>query len=129
MPDLLQDLLANPVTLASVVLSAATVLGGLAYANLYPKLFLLALKNLRRNTVRTLLTCLATMVLVFMVTMIWTVIYFLDQVTREKSRDFKLIVTERWQLPSQMPLTHAQYLDPESPTCIYDPGEFGIGPG
>ena len=128
MSKLLEDLLANPVTLVSVVISATCVLGGLVAANFYPKLFLLVLKNLRRNVVRTVLTCLATMVLVFMVTMIWTVIYFLDQVTREKTRDFKLIITERWQLPSMMPPTHASYLDPESPNCIYNPAELGIGP-
>lgn len=129
MPPFVQELLANPVSLVSLVISVTVVVAGIVYANLYPKLFLLILKNLRRNVVRTLLTCLAIVVLVNMVTMIWTVIYFLDQVTREKSADFKIIITERWQLPSQMPLTHAQYLDPESPQCIYDPRAFGIGPG
>ena len=38
--------------------------------------------------------------------------------TAEKSKDLKLIVTERWQIPSQMPLTHADYLNPASPKFL-----------
>jgi putative ABC transport system permease protein len=70
------------------------------------KFFLLILKNLRRNKVRTALTSLSTMVLVFVVTMIWTVVAFLDNFTREKSGNLKVVVTERWQMPSQMPLSY-----------------------
>ncbi|HLJ91661.1 MAG TPA: ABC transporter permease [Gemmataceae bacterium] len=70
------------------------------------KFFLLILKNLRRNKLRTALTALATMVLVFVVTMIWTVVYFLEAFTQEKSGNLKAIVTERWQMPSQMPLSY-----------------------
>jgi len=101
------------------------VLTGLLFAVVSPKLFLLVVKNLRRNLLRTALTCLATMVLVFMVTLIWTVVYFLDQITLEKSKDLKLIVTERWQLPSQMPLTHADYLNPDNPKFILDKNDVG----
>jgi putative ABC transport system permease protein len=124
-----QELLANPITLISVLLSLAFLIGGILFAVLRPRMFMLILKNLRRNKLRTILTSLAIMVLVFMVTMIWTVIYFLDQATTEKSKDFKIIITERWQFPSQLPQTHAQYLDPESPKVVYDPKEFNIGPG
>lgn len=67
-------------------------------------------KSLRRNLLRTTLTSLATFVLVLVVTMIWTVLYFLDLVTSEKSQDFKAIVTERWQIPSQMPFAYASSL-------------------
>jgi putative ABC transport system permease protein len=74
------------------------------------KLFLLILKNLRRNLLRTTLTSVAIMVLVLVVTLVWTVLWFLDQVTAEKSKDFKAIVTERWQLPSQMPFAYAPSL-------------------
>jgi len=63
------------------------------------KFFLLIVKSLRRNLLRTTLTCLAVMVLVFVVTQIWTVLYFLDSITTEKAKDFKAIVTERWQVP------------------------------
>jgi putative ABC transport system permease protein len=69
----------------------------------YPKFML---KSLRRNLLRTSLTGLATVVLVFVVTLVWTVLYFLDLVTAEKSKDLKAIVTERWQIPSQMPLAY-----------------------
>lgn len=74
------------------------------------KLALLVLKNLRRNLLRTVLTSAAIMVLVLVVTLVWTVLWFLDMVTAEKSKDFKAIVTERWQLPSQMPFAYAASL-------------------
>ena len=74
------------------------------------KFCLLIVKNLRRNVLRTLLTALGTMVLVFVVTLIWSVLFFLDEVTREKSHNLKAIVTERWQIPSQMPFAYAQTL-------------------
>ena len=74
------------------------------------KLFLLLLKNLRRNLLRTMLTSVAIIVLVLVVTLVWTVLWFLDMVTEEKSKDFKAIVTERWQLPSQMPFAYASSL-------------------
>ncbi|MCI0641653.1 MAG: ABC transporter permease [Gemmataceae bacterium] len=115
---MIEQLLANPITLLCLVISLAVVVAGLVFAITSPRLFLLVIKNLRRNLVRTMLTCLATMVLVAMVTMIWTVIYTLDMVTTEKSKDFKLVVTERWQIPSQMPMTHADYVNPESPKFL-----------
>src|SRR4029077_18276446 len=93
-----------------------------------PKMVLLAVKNLRRNLLRTLLTSMAIMVLVMMVTLIWTVIFFLDQTMQEKSADFKLIVMERWKVPSQMPVTHADYLNPASPKCLPELKEMGIAP-
>jgi putative ABC transport system permease protein len=108
-----------------VALAVLPLLVGLVLAFLSPKLFLLVAKNLRRNLLRTALTCLATIVLVFMVTLIVTVVYFLDQITQEKSKDLKLIVTERWQLPSQMPLTHADYLNPEKRQFILDKNDVG----
>ncbi len=110
--NFIDDLLSSPVSLVAFVLSLAVAGYGATYAVTSPRLFLLGLKNLRRNLLRTLLTTLATIVLVFMVSLIWTVISGLDKVTQEKSKDFKLIITERWQLPSQLPMTHANYLDP-----------------
>src|SRR5262245_6206030 len=70
----------------------------------------LIVKSFRRNMVRSLLTSAATMVLVLVVTMIWTVLSVLKTVTTEKSQDFKAIVTERWQIPSQMPFAYAATL-------------------
>jgi putative ABC transport system permease protein len=71
------------------------------------KLFLLILKNLRRNKLRTVLTALAVMVLVLVVTMIWTVVAFLDHLTKDKAGNLKAIVTDRYDMQGRMPLTYA----------------------
>lgn len=63
--------------------------------------------NLRRNPARTLLTALGTMVMVLVVTLVFTVLSTLDEATRDKESNFKVIVTEKWQIPSQMPYTYA----------------------
>lgn len=75
------------------------------------RLFILSLKNLKRNLKRSIFTGLATVVLVFIVTLIWTVLWFLDRVTEKKSGNFRAIVTERWQIPSQMPFSYARTLE------------------
>jgi putative ABC transport system permease protein len=75
----------------------------------------LMFKNLRRNLLRTSLAYLAIFVLVVVVTGIWSILAFLDLVTSEKKRDLKAIVTERWQIPSQMPFAYAQSLSQGSP--------------
>jgi putative ABC transport system permease protein len=67
-------------------------------------------KSLSRNLLRTILTALATMVLVFVVTLVWSVLWLLDTVTTEKTKNLKAIVTERWQIPSQMPFSYARDL-------------------
>jgi putative ABC transport system permease protein len=74
------------------------------------KFLLLILKNVRRNAVRSLLTAVGTMVLVFVVTLVWSILDFLDKVTADKSDNLKAIVTERWQIPSQMPFAYADSL-------------------
>ncbi|MBM4004104.1 MAG: ABC transporter permease [Planctomycetes bacterium] len=79
------------------------------------KYLTLILKNIRRNPLRTLLTAMGTMMLVCVVTLIWSVLSFLDRQTSEKSQNLKLIVTERWQLPSQMPLSYADILSKGAP--------------
>jgi putative ABC transport system permease protein len=63
-------------------------------------------KSLLRNPLRTGLTSLAIMVLVFVVSLVWSFLVVLDVVMTEKSKDLKAIVTERWQLPSQMPFAY-----------------------
>jgi putative ABC transport system permease protein len=70
------------------------------------KFFRLVFKSLLRNRLRTILTCVAVMILVLVVTFIWSILAFLDLVTTEKAQDFKAIVTEKWQIPSQMPMTY-----------------------
>jgi putative ABC transport system permease protein len=90
------------------------------------KFFLLIVKNLRRNLLRTTLTSLAIIVLVFMVTLIWTMLFRLGKITEDKSKDFKLIVTEKWQIPSQMPASHADFLDPDNKSKCILPKELHI---
>jgi putative ABC transport system permease protein len=71
------------------------------------KFALLVFKNIRRNPVLSLLTSLGTIVLVLVVTLVWSVLAFLDAATSEKQRNLKAIITERWQIPSQMPFSYA----------------------
>ncbi len=66
--------------------------------------------NIFRNPVRSLLTVLGTMVLVFVVTLVWSILDFLSAATATRTSNFKAIVTERWRLPSQMPYSYAATL-------------------
>jgi putative ABC transport system permease protein len=111
--------------LVSAFLTLVPLLGGAFLALLQPKLCLLIVKNLRRNGLRTGLTAIAVAVLVLMVTLVWTVVHSLDAATRERSRDMKLIVAERWRNNSMMPLSHAHYLNPRLPQCILDKRDVG----
>lgn len=74
------------------------------------KFFVLVLQNLFRNKLRTALTGLGTMMLVLVVTLVWSVLAYLDVTTQEKTSNFKAIVSERWQLSSQMPYAYAASL-------------------
>jgi putative ABC transport system permease protein len=80
----------------------------------------LVLQNLRRNKLRTAVTCLAVMVLVFVVTMIWTVLYFLEDLTKNKGDNRKLIVSDRYDMQGQMPLS---YVGPLSQGAARKPGD------
>jgi putative ABC transport system permease protein len=128
--DFFEQLLVSPFNLVAMIIAAIPVVLGVAFIAINPRLFRLVLKNLRRNMLRTVLTCLATIVLVLMVTLIWTVVYFLDQVTTERAKDIKLIVTERHSLPSQMPNSHGNYLNPRRSECVLrdDSGKPLLGP-
>jgi putative ABC transport system permease protein len=108
----------NVLTLVCLVVSGLILAFLAAVALTNPKLFLLIFKNLLRNKQRTGITAMAIMALVVLVSLIWTVVSFLDAATEEKSHDIKLIVTERWQLPSQLPMAHGRYLDPNSPDFL-----------
>jgi putative ABC transport system permease protein len=112
------DLWSNPLTLAAVLLSLIPLALGLVLLISRPHLFRILLRNLGRNRLRTLLTSVAILFFVFIVIMIWTVVFSLAQFTRDRETNFKLIITERWSLPSMMPLTHADYLNPKSPKFI-----------
>jgi putative ABC transport system permease protein len=68
-------------------------------------------KNLRRNLVRSMLTTAGVMVLVFVITLIWSILGFLKEATADKTSNFKGIVTEKWSIPSQMPFSYANTLE------------------
>lgn len=70
----------------------------------------LILQNILRNPLRSSLTVIGTMMLVFVVTLVWSVLVFLDRQTAEKSANLKAVVSERWRLPSQMPYAYASTL-------------------
>ena len=74
------------------------------------KFLKLILQNLARNKLRSLLTAAGTMVLVFVVTLVWSILGFLAAATTEKPANLKAIVTEKWRLPSQMPYAYAAAL-------------------
>ncbi|MGA2621751.1 MAG: ABC transporter permease [Thermoguttaceae bacterium] len=74
------------------------------------KLLPLIFKNLCRNPLRSVLTALGTMMLVCVVTLVWSVLWFIDRVTTEKNENLKAIVTERWSIPSRLPLSYAASL-------------------
>jgi putative ABC transport system permease protein len=77
----------------------------------FRKYFTFVFKSLLRNPLRTALASLAVMVLVFVVTLIASVLGALDVVMAERTKDLKAIVTERWQIPSQMPMAYAVTLE------------------
>ena len=68
------------------------------------KLLLLIVKNVGRNGLRSMLTALGTMVLVLVVTLVWSVLHLIDMVTEEKSHDIKAFISDRWSVPSRLPL-------------------------
>ncbi|WP_254512127.1 ABC transporter permease [Anatilimnocola floriformis] len=75
------------------------------------KFLLLMFKNVRRNLLRSFLTSMATIMLVLVITMVWSILDFLDEATREKEKDLKAIITERWQIPSRMPFAYVSELE------------------
>jgi putative ABC transport system permease protein len=93
------------------LVGACTVVVALAALIYYHKPLLFILKSLARNKLRTGLTAVATGLFVLLVVVVWSVLSFLALVTQEKKKDFKAIVTERWQIPSQMPFAYAHSLE------------------
>ena len=74
------------------------------------KLLLLIVKNVGRNLLRSILTSLGTMVLVLVVTLVWSVLHLIDAVTEEKSHDIKAFISDRWSVPSRLPYSYASSL-------------------
>jgi putative ABC transport system permease protein len=79
-----------------------------------PRYLLIMFKSLRRNMLRTSLTYLGVFVFVQVIVMVWSILSFLSQVTKAQSKDLKAIVTEKHQLPSQMPFAYADRLGQEA---------------
>lgn len=100
----------DPARVVAAACGLLAVLLMLAYRDQVFFYLRMIVKSLSRNPVRTTLAAVITFGFVLVITMIWSVLYVLDLVTSEKSRDFKAIVTERWQLPSQMPFAYASTL-------------------
>jgi putative ABC transport system permease protein len=84
------------------------------------KFLLLIVKNLRRNKLRTAINGLAVMVLVVVVTMLWTVIAFVANFKKEKSGNLKVIVSDRYDMQGQLPLS---YVGPLSQGAASKPGD------
>src|SRR5262245_47851916 len=91
-------LLAGPIPLA--VFAAAFVFGRRGVV--------LVMRSLIRSLMRTSLTYLAVFVLVFMLCCIWSVLDFLGALTVQKDQNLKGIITEKYQIPSQMKPSHLQ---------------------
>jgi putative ABC transport system permease protein len=114
--ELLWQLKRHPEQMSSVLVwvgaSGALVLILLGVLGFYFRnYFSFVFKSLRRNLLRTFLTSLAVMVLVFVLTLVVSFLAVLDFVMMEKAKDLKAIVTERWQVPSQMPYAYASTLE------------------
>src|SRR5262245_16785960 len=98
-----------------VAVAAAIVL--LATLSLFfPKYFRFIYKNVRRNLLRTALASMAIMVLVFVVTLVWSILVPLDGFLSEKVSDIKAIVSERRQATSQLPYSYAVTLERGAPS-------------
>ena len=109
-----EQITSDSVNLTTAIIALVVAAAALVYIVLAPRMFLLGVKNLRRNLLRTSLTGAAIGVLAFMITMIWTIIYFIELTTVERSKDLKIIVTYKWSVPSLLPMTHGDYLNPAS---------------
>jgi putative ABC transport system permease protein len=106
----------GPKAATLILLGAAfgTVLALLLLARLlFPNYTVFVLKSMRRNFLRTTLACLAVMVLTFVITLVWSFLVPLDFAMTERAKDFKMIVTERLQVPSQMPIAYQSPLENE----------------
>ncbi len=87
-----------------LIFAAEFVLARLSESGLLVfKVLLLLFRGLRRSPLRTSLTYLALFVLTFVLTMVYTIITFIGKATAEKEANFKIIMTEKYSIPSMMP--------------------------
>jgi putative ABC transport system permease protein len=90
---------------------------------LAPKFLLMMVKNLRRNLLRSSITYLVVFNFVIVVIIVWSVLHYLDALMTEKANNIKAIVTEKWEMSSQLPFTYAMPLaegaaDPNRPDDV-----------
>jgi putative ABC transport system permease protein len=105
--------------LVAIALGAALLLLGLLWL-VFPKYTSFVLKNVRRNLLRTSLASLAIIVLTLVVTAVWSILAPMDAILAERTADIKVIVSERWQVPSQMPYSYATTLERGAPSASDD---------
>jgi putative ABC transport system permease protein len=74
------------------------------------KFLLLIVKNVARSPLRSILTVLGSMVLVMVVTGVWSMLWLMDLVTAEKKENFKAIVMDRWSATGWFPLPYEDIL-------------------
>ena len=84
----------------------------------------LIIKNVGRNLLRSTLTVLGTMMLVAVVTLVWSILALLDLVTADKAQNLRAMVTERWSMPSRMPFPYVHTLKDGAAR----PGEDAVRP-
>ena len=110
--EYLQSVKSGTSAVTVVVISAMSVVAVLGILGFYFRKYVsFVVKSVRRNLLRSMLTGWAIMVLVFVVTLVWSFLVVLDVVMTERAKDLKAIVTERWQVPSQMPFAYAAGLE------------------
>ncbi len=68
-----------------------------------PKFAVIILKSIRRNLLRSSLSYLAIFVMVFVIAVIWSILGFLESQTAARAGNFRALVTDKFQIPSQMP--------------------------
>lgn len=76
----------------------------------YAKIAGLVFRNLRRNLVRTSLSYIALFILTGMLTLIYSIVWFLALVTQEREDNLQVIMTEKYSIPSLMPRAYANQL-------------------
>ena len=83
---------------AELVLQALSETGLLLF-----KVPLVLFRGLRRTPLRTSLTYLALFVLTAVLAVLYSMVSFIGEVTRDKESNFKVIMTEKYSIPSMMP--------------------------
>jgi putative ABC transport system permease protein len=121
--DWLLRFLDNPLNVVGAVIAAVALLAAVLSGRTVLFYLRFVFKSLSRNLLRSVLTGLATGVFVLLVTMIWSVFSLLDRATQAKSKDLKAIMTERWQIPSQMPFGYSTSLEEGAPV---EPADYRV---